>query len=78
MVRILRSTEQIFHESKEKVMRSNLEVKDRHGECLCKENSPELTTITTKTREGEGLWGKCPVCGLVISDQPNSVITQYC
>lgn len=67
MVRILRSTEQIFHESKEKVMRSNLEAKDRHGECLCKENSPVFKTVTTKTREGEGLWEKCLGCGLVIN-----------
>ena len=48
-------------------MRSNLEVKDRHGECLCKENSPVFKTVTTKTREGDGLWEKCLGCGLVIN-----------
>ena len=48
-------------------MRSNLEVKDRHGECLCKENSPVFKTVTTKTRECEGLWEKCLCCGLVIN-----------
>ena len=48
-------------------MRSNLEVRDRHGECLCKENSPVFKTVTTKTREGEGLWEKCLGCGLVIN-----------
>ena len=64
---ILRSTEQIFYESTEKVMVSNIEVEDRHGDCLCKENSYEFRTVTTKTREGEGLWEKCLGCGLVIN-----------
>jgi len=48
-------------------MKSDIELIDRHGECLCEENTPEFKTVTTKTREGEGLWVKCPVCGLVIN-----------
>ena len=48
-------------------MISNIEIKDRHGECLCNENSSEFSSVTTKTREGEGLWEKCLGCGLVIN-----------
>ena len=48
-------------------MLSNIEIKDRNGECLCNENSSEFKSVTTKTREGEGLWEKCLGCGLVIN-----------
>ena len=66
-MKILRSTEQIFYESKGKGLKRNLEHRDRNGECLCEENSSEFITVTTQTREGEGLWEKCLNCGLVIN-----------
>ncbi len=43
------------------------QVEELHQRCLCPEEHDDYEVVTTKTREGEGLWEKCRRCGLVIN-----------
>lgn len=42
-------------------------VRDYTEHCLCLDGKGDMVVVTRETREGEGLWVKCQLCGLVIN-----------